>query len=78
MERPDLLRPPRRLAVANPAIIGEMIPRFKPMVPAATALVATACLVTAILVPILTAMWARRFPNRPLEKASVAPLEVHH
>lgn len=47
-------------AVANPAIIGEMIPSFKPMVPAATALVATACLVTAILVPILTAMWARR------------------
>ncbi|MDR6381064.1 2-keto-3-deoxygluconate transporter [Paraburkholderia caribensis] len=47
-------------AVANPSIIGEMIPRFKPMVPAATAMVATACLVTAILVPILTAMWARR------------------
>ncbi|WP_423761713.1 2-keto-3-deoxygluconate transporter [Burkholderia sp. NLJ2] len=47
-------------AVANPAIIGEMIPKFKPMVPAATAIVATACLVTAILVPILTAMWARR------------------
>ncbi|RDU99518.1 2-keto-3-deoxygluconate transporter [Trinickia dinghuensis] len=47
-------------AVANPAIIGEMIPQFKPMVPAATAIVATACLVTAILVPILTAMWARR------------------
>ncbi len=47
-------------AVANPSIIGEMIPRFKPMVPAATAMVATACLVTAILVPILTAIWSRR------------------
>lgn len=47
-------------AVANPSIIGEMIPRFKPMVPAATAMVATACLVTAILVPILVAMWSRR------------------
>lgn len=47
-------------AIANPTIIGEMIPKFKPVVPAATALVATACLVTAILVPILTAMWARR------------------
>jgi 2-keto-3-deoxygluconate permease len=47
-------------AVANPAIIGEMIPRFKPLVPAATAMVATACLVTAILVPILTALWVRR------------------
>jgi 2-keto-3-deoxygluconate permease len=48
-------------AVANPAIIGEMIPRFKPLVPAATAMVATACLVTAILVPILTALWVRHF-----------------
>jgi 2-keto-3-deoxygluconate permease len=50
--------------VANPAIIGEMIPRFKPLVPAATAMVATACLVTAILVPILTAMWVRRYRSR--------------
>ncbi|CAD6558959.1 2-keto-3-deoxygluconate permease [Paraburkholderia hiiakae] len=47
-------------AVANPAIIGEMIPSFKPLVPAATAMVATACLVTAILVPMLTALWVRR------------------
>jgi len=51
-------------AVANPAIIGEMIPRFKPMVPAATVMVATACLVTAVLVPILTAMWVRRHAAR--------------
>ncbi|CAN7616948.1 2-keto-3-deoxygluconate transporter [Trinickia sp. LjRoot230] len=47
-------------AVANPSIIGEMVPSLKPLVPAATALVATACLVTAILVPILAAMWMRR------------------
>ena len=47
-------------AVANPSIIGEMIPHFKPVVPAATAMVAAACLVTAILVPILTAMWSKR------------------
>ncbi|MGF6772184.1 2-keto-3-deoxygluconate permease [Paraburkholderia sp. GAS199] len=51
-------------AVANPAIIGEMIPRFKPLVPAATAMVATACLVTAILVPILVALWTRRHHAR--------------
>ncbi|CAE6968095.1 2-keto-3-deoxygluconate permease [Paraburkholderia domus] len=51
-------------AVANPAIIGEMIPRFKPLVPAATAMVATACLVTAVLVPILTALWVRRHQAR--------------
>lgn len=42
-------------AVANPAIIGEMIPKFKPMVPAATVIVPTAC-----LVPILTSMGAKR------------------
>jgi 2-keto-3-deoxygluconate permease len=47
-------------AVANPTLIGDMMPSFKPVVPAATALVATACLVTAILVPILTALWAKR------------------
>lgn len=47
-------------AVANPSIIGEMVPSLKPLVPAATALVATACLVTAILVPILAAIWMRR------------------
>jgi 2-keto-3-deoxygluconate permease len=29
-------------------------------VPAATAMVATSCLVTAILVPMLTALWVRR------------------
>ena len=51
-------------AVANPAIIGEMIPSFKPLVPAATAMVATACLVTAILVPMLTAVWVRRHSTR--------------
>ncbi len=52
-------------AIANPFLIGEMVPRFKPMVPAATVLVATACLVTAILVPILTAIWARKAGAQP-------------
>ncbi|MGV2293102.1 2-keto-3-deoxygluconate transporter [Trinickia sp. YCB016] len=60
-------------AVANPAIIGEMIPRFKPVVPAATALVATACLVTAILVPILTAMWTKRARKLALDGPLTAP-----
>jgi 2-keto-3-deoxygluconate permease len=54
-------------AIANPTIIGDMIPALKPVVPAATALVATACLVTAILVPMLTATWAKR-----VAKTSVA------
>ncbi|TAL93882.1 MAG: 2-keto-3-deoxygluconate transporter [Paraburkholderia sp.] len=59
-------------AVANPAIIGEMIPRFKPLVPAATAMVATACLVTAILVPILTALWVRRHQARDALREEIA------
>ncbi|MFM0497158.1 2-keto-3-deoxygluconate transporter [Paraburkholderia caledonica] len=61
-------------AVANPAIIGEMIPSFKPLVPAATAMVATACLVTAILVPMLTALWVRRHHARDtLREELLAP-----
>ncbi|MFT4130925.1 2-keto-3-deoxygluconate transporter [Labrys sp. (in: a-proteobacteria)] len=56
-------------AIANPTLIGEMIPSFKPVVPAATALVATACLVTAILVPILTALWAKRMGRFPAPQA---------
>ncbi len=51
-------------AIANPALIADMIPRFKPLVPAATVLVATACLVTAICVPILTAAWSKRMAAR--------------
>ncbi|WP_158814811.1 2-keto-3-deoxygluconate transporter [Methylocapsa sp. S129] len=47
-------------AVANPTIIGEMIPKFKAVAPAATALVAASCLITAVLVPIVTAIWAKK------------------
>jgi 2-keto-3-deoxygluconate permease len=53
-------------AIANPTLIADMIPRFKPLVPAATVLVATACLVTAILVPILTAAWSKRMAGRAM------------
>ncbi|CAB3724975.1 2-keto-3-deoxygluconate transporter [Paraburkholderia rhynchosiae] len=60
-------------AVANPAIIGEMIPSFKPLVPAATAMVATACLVTAILVPMLTALWVRRHHSRNALREELLP-----
>lgn len=58
-------------AAANSAIIGEMVPRFKPLVPAATAMVATASLVTAILVPILTVLWARRHAARDALRAEL-------
>jgi 2-keto-3-deoxygluconate permease len=45
-------------AVTNPLIIGEMLPEFKGVAQAATALVATSVIVTSILVPVLTAWWS--------------------
>ncbi|EIW20267.1 2-keto-3-deoxygluconate transporter [Pelosinus fermentans] len=45
-------------AVTNPLIIGEMLPEFKAVAQAATALVATSVIVTSILVPVLTAWWS--------------------
>ena len=47
-------------AVATPVLIAEMVPQFKPVAPAATALVATSVIVTSILVPILTAIYSKR------------------
>ncbi|TCQ87376.1 MULTISPECIES: 2-keto-3-deoxygluconate transporter [Rahnella] len=54
-------------AVATPVLIAEMVPQFKPIAPAATALVATSVIVTSILVPILTAMWSRRVKNKSVK-----------
>ncbi|WP_199824695.1 2-keto-3-deoxygluconate permease, partial [Xanthomonas citri] len=53
---------PRRAgpAVATPALIAGMAPQFAPAAPAATALVASAVIVTSLLVPLLTALYARR------------------
>lgn len=63
-------------AVANPMIIAEMVPAFKPAAAAATSLVAAACLTTAILVPILTGMWAKRIKGAaPAPTDPVAPAE---
>ncbi len=62
-------------AVANPMIIAEMVPAFKPAAATATSLVAAACLTTAILVPILTGMWAKRIKGHtpaPAEKLQAA------
>lgn len=62
-------------AVANPMIIAEMVPAFKPAAATATSLVAAACLITAILVPILTGMWAKRIKgatSAPAEKLQAA------
>ncbi|EJZ2443967.1 2-keto-3-deoxygluconate permease [Escherichia coli] len=57
-------------AVATPVLIAEMVPAFKPMAPAATSLVATAVIVTSILVPILTSIWLRKV------KARAAKIEI--
>jgi len=46
-------------AVATPALIADMAPQFAPVAPAATALVASAVVVTSLLVPLLTALHAR-------------------
>jgi 2-keto-3-deoxygluconate permease len=54
-------------AVATPVLIAEMVPDFKPMAPAATALVATSVIVTSILVPILTSVWSRRVKTAEAE-----------
>ncbi|MDP4098251.1 2-keto-3-deoxygluconate transporter [Paenibacillus sp. P96] len=46
-------------AVANPVIVANMKPEFLPAAQSATALVAACVIVTSILVPILTAYWAK-------------------
>lgn len=58
-------------AVATPVLIAEMVPDFKAMAPAATALVATSVIVTSILVPILTSIWSRKV------KGATAAQELH-
>jgi 2-keto-3-deoxygluconate permease len=47
-------------AVATPVLIAEMVPEFRSVAPAATALVATSVIVTSVLVPIITAIWSRK------------------
>jgi len=49
--------------VANPVIIAQINPAFEPVAASATALVAASVIVTAILVPIITALYAKRFGN---------------
>ncbi|BDH44301.1 2-keto-3-deoxygluconate permease [Salmonella enterica subsp. enterica serovar Choleraesuis] len=60
-------------AVANPVIIAQMNPAFAPAAQSATALVATCVIVTAILVPILTAMYNRRITKGKTTSPAVKP-----
>lgn len=46
-------------AVATPMLVAALVPSFADVAPKATALVATCLIVTAILVPIITAIYAR-------------------
>lgn len=61
-------------AVTNPMIVGQMIPEFQEIVPAATALVATSVVVTSIVVPIIVAYWVKRFGK---QSKSAVPNAAH-
>lgn len=63
-------------AVANPVIIAQLQPDFAPVAPAATALVASSVIVTSLLVPVITALWARRLPARPADGPEPVPSPV--
>lgn len=62
-------------AVANPVIIAQINPAFEPVAASATALVAASVIVTAILVPIITALYARRFGKVPTPEEMAARTE---
>lgn len=46
-------------AVATPMLIANVCPQFTPVAPSATSLVATSVVITAIIVPIITGLWAK-------------------
>ena len=58
-------------AAAVPAIVAAANPAYKPAAATATILVATSVVVTAILVPIVTAWWYRRVAGRTAEAGAV-------
>jgi 2-keto-3-deoxygluconate permease len=57
-------------AAAVPAIVAAANPVYKPAAQAATVLVATSVVVTAICVPLVTAWWAGRISRRPAPPAT--------
>lgn len=63
-------------AVANPVIIAQMNPAFEAVAASATALVAAAVIVTAILVPVATALWARHVAGVVPAAREIAPAPV--
>jgi 2-keto-3-deoxygluconate permease len=63
-------------AVANPVIIAQINPAFEPVAASATALVAASVIVTAILVPIITALYAKRYGNMQETLPEPKPIEM--
>ncbi|MNE74332.1 2-keto-3-deoxygluconate permease [compost metagenome] len=60
-------------------IIAQINPSFEPVAASATALVAASVIVTAILVPIITALYAKRYGNIPKADVEPQPVEsLHH
>ena len=59
-------------AAAVPAIVAAANPVYKPAAASATVLVATSVVITAILVPIVTAWWYRRVSSRAAGRAAPA------
>ena len=58
-------------AVANPVIIAQINPAFEPVAASATALVAASVIVTALLVPIITALYAAFMCSRAEYRTAV-------
>jgi 2-keto-3-deoxygluconate permease len=60
-------------AAAVPAAIAAIDKSYEPIAPSATVLVATCTIVTAVLVPLLTAWWARRVDTRETALVGTLP-----
>jgi 2-keto-3-deoxygluconate permease len=55
-------------AVATPMLIANVSPNFEPVAQSATSLVAACVVITAIVVPIITGIWARHMAPRVRKK----------
>ena len=59
-------------------IIAQINPAFEPVAASATALVAASVIVTALLVPIITALYAKRYANTPEQNIERKAVELRH
>ncbi|WP_252357818.1 2-keto-3-deoxygluconate permease [Escherichia coli] len=50
--------------MAAPLLVAEIAPDFAEAAPAATPLVASCVVITAIVVPVITALWAKHGASR--------------